>query len=205
VKIKKLNSYCYQVIFNTRRELAQTFLRFQEHYESPKFKGKIFSLSEFKEWYRKQHNGLFTYYSDWDGFNIPSTVLLPFWYGKFNKLSTKEQLLINSLPNPLYNRFYIIGTSEESRDATLDHELVHSCYYIDTVYKHCVEDIIKSDIYKKRLKYIKKYLKDLGYHKDVWYDEINAYLVADKIGKDCKLEDLQERLTALYEQFSCYR
>ena len=41
--------------------LASAFLRFQEHYESPKFRGEIFSLEEFMDWYAVEV-GNFTYY-----------------------------------------------------------------------------------------------------------------------------------------------
>lgn len=34
--------------FDTQRELCSTFLRFQEHYESPEFRGKVFSLAEYR-------------------------------------------------------------------------------------------------------------------------------------------------------------
>jgi hypothetical protein len=82
--------------FDNQIDLTSTFLRFQEHYESPFFKGKYFTLDEFKEWYIKtspngKKSGKFTYYTDWGGFNIPSYILKPFYNGAFNPLSENEK------------------------------------------------------------------------------------------------------------------
>ncbi|MEK7106247.1 MAG: ABC transporter ATP-binding protein, partial [Patescibacteria group bacterium] len=67
----------YLVEAPTQYALASTFLRFQEHYESPKFRGQFFSLEEFMDWYAEEY-GNFTYYKDWTGFNIPSYILKSF-------------------------------------------------------------------------------------------------------------------------------
>lgn len=80
----------YLLRFKTQYELAATFLRVQEHYESPRFHGRIFSLEQFMDWYAKRY-GNFTYYEDWAGFNVPSTALQPFYEGKFDPLSEKEK------------------------------------------------------------------------------------------------------------------
>ena len=45
--------------------LTSTFLRFQEYYESPKFRNLGFSLEEFQDWYvTTRDHGEFSYYSD---------------------------------------------------------------------------------------------------------------------------------------------
>lgn len=73
-----------EVHFDDPHDCAATFLRFQEHYESPEFRGKIFTLEEYQRWYiahspRGQTTGAFTYEEDWTGFNIPSEILDPFY------------------------------------------------------------------------------------------------------------------------------
>ncbi|OGZ16930.1 MAG: hypothetical protein A3H76_05890 [Candidatus Lloydbacteria bacterium RIFCSPLOWO2_02_FULL_54_12] len=57
----------------SRKLLAMTFVRMQEYYESgsPRFRGRIFTLGEFKDWYRKER-GRWSYANDWSGFNVPS-------------------------------------------------------------------------------------------------------------------------------------
>ena len=162
------------VLIRTRRQytLASTFLRFQEHYESPKFRGEIFSLEEFMDWYTVRF-GNFTYYEDWGGFNFPSSVLKPFRKGKFSPLSKKEQRLLGLLadvPEP----FYVVGTYGMRIDlSTLKHELVHGLYYTVPEYQ---EEVLKA-LSAKNTKTLTDTLKRIGYHPSVWQDEINAYLL----------------------------
>ena len=40
---------------DTQYELASTFMRLQEHYESPKFRGKKVDLEEYMDWYAKEY------------------------------------------------------------------------------------------------------------------------------------------------------
>ncbi|HVY01919.1 MAG TPA: hypothetical protein VHA12_04110, partial [Candidatus Nanoarchaeia archaeon] len=99
MKLREIYPNIFHIQFSTRLLLTSTFLRFQEHYESPKFRGKIFSLEEYKKWYisnspKGKETGKFTYYEDWSGFNIPGHVLEPFFQGKFDPLSLEEQHFI---------------------------------------------------------------------------------------------------------------
>lgn len=69
-------------------DLAMTFLRMQEWYESPnpKFARKHFTLEEYMRWYQKAYgNGAFTYPKDWTGFNVPSTAVLAIMNGPITK------------------------------------------------------------------------------------------------------------------------
>jgi hypothetical protein len=70
----------YLLRFKTQYELTSTFLRVQEHYESPQFHGRIFTLEQYMDWYVAD-NGAFTYFQDWSGFNVPSTAFQPFYEG----------------------------------------------------------------------------------------------------------------------------
>ncbi|MDB5254555.1 MAG: hypothetical protein JWL80_621, partial [Parcubacteria group bacterium] len=105
---REVRPHVYLLEFQTQAELASTFLRFQEHYESPEFKGKIFTRAEFEKWYAGE-NGSFSYCSDWSGFNIPSIILEPFRAGSFNPLSLEEQNFLKHFEG-LEHPFYIIGT-----------------------------------------------------------------------------------------------
>src|SRR5438105_13952294 len=117
----KVAAGIYLLRFKTQYELASTFLRIQEHYESPYFSGKIFSLEQYMDWYAAR-TGSFTYYEDWSGFNVPSNALRPFYDGKFDPLLEKEKRLLG-LFKRLKGRFYIIGISDTEARATLTHEL----------------------------------------------------------------------------------
>src|ERR1700677_4556048 len=81
--------------FKRKKDLTMTMLRFQEHFESPKFKNKFFSLEEFKAWYSTTTKSKkFTYYSDFNGFNFPSKTLKAFYAGKFDPLTVDEKQIL---------------------------------------------------------------------------------------------------------------
>src|SRR3989338_320286 len=103
------------VNFGTQRELASTFVRFQEFFESPHFRGRVFSMEEFVGWYvansdNGKATGRFTYFEEFLGFNVPSFALQPFLEGKFDPLSSPEQDLLGSISAKKGEPFYLIGT-----------------------------------------------------------------------------------------------
>lgn len=158
--------------FSKQYDLSSTFLRFQEYYESPEFRNKIFTLKEYKQWYIKQ-NGEFSYYTDWGGFNIPSKILKPFYKNKFKNLSKREKDFLHLFSNKR-GKFYIIGTYGNDLDnlECLKHELAHAFYYIDDEYKKSVNKLCKS-FTKANIAYYA--LLKVGYCKHVLMDELNAY------------------------------
>jgi hypothetical protein len=165
--------------FDNQIDMTSTFLRFQEHYESPFFKGKYFTLDEFKEWYIKtspngKKSGKFTYYTDWGGFNIPSYILKPFFNGAFNPLSENEKQFLSYFENN-ESDFYIIGITKQttSSQSAIVHETAHGLFYLNESYRKEIEQIISAyDVYKFNEKLI-----DMGYHQDVLVDEIQAYCI----------------------------
>ena len=171
-KIIKNKNYI-QFDFKDQTILAKSFLRFQEYYENDYFKGKIFSLSEFKRHYIKIYSS-FDYYETWDGFNVPSYVFKPFLEGKFNPLTNLEKDIIDNLD--FSKEFYLIGTVNGGDKDTLDHEVCHALFYSNKNYKKEVLsylDLIKES---KSYKVVKEHLIKKGYHEDVLLDEINAYM-----------------------------
>lgn len=174
MKIKKRHDNILHVTFPTQQELASTFLRFQEYYESPNpmFKRKIFTLGEYRIWYAEEY-GAFTYYDDWNGFNIPSDILAPFIEGRFDPLSEQEQALVDALRNKR-GRYYIIGTVEKDWD-TFRHEMCHALYTTWTSYEIEVNKIL--DQYD--LVPLEDWLRKQGYDDSVLLDECNAYIVGD--------------------------
>lgn len=199
-------------VFNTnfpaQFELASTFLRFQEYYESPEFRGKIFALEEFKKWYianspKGKETGEFTYYEDWSGFNVPSYTLEPFYDGKFDPLTNKEQNLLDSFKGRREKRFYIIGTCGKEKNS-LKHEMAHGLFYTNPEYKKEVLEVLKT-VDQSVIKSIENFFSaSRGYHPDVWIDETHAYLVTDlysleKMGIDTKkLKKANRKLNRIF-------
>ena len=178
IKKKRFMKNIYIVHFDTQRNMAETFLRFQEHYESPEFMNKFFTRQEFKEWYiqnspKGKKTGKFSYHKDWDGFNLPSSTLIHFKKGKFNPLTEKEKKLLSLFKN-IKGDFYIIAYHGGGHHL-LGHELAHALFYTNKEYKKKVLKILK----KYNLKKIKKELSSAGgYEKHVIEDEIQAYAVS---------------------------
>lgn len=204
IELKKITNQIFLLIFKTRYDLTSTFLRFQEFYESPKFRGKLFTLEEFKQWYirnspKGKKTGKFTYYSDWSGFNIPSFILKPFYKGKFNPLSKKEKKLLN-----LFKRkkslFYILGVNKESKDVKdlFIHELSHALFYTDKNYK--LE--VRSALNLFDLKSLKKELVLKGYHEKVLEDESHAYALSPNKKMKTRIpEKLKEKLKNIFNKY----
>ena len=170
MKVKQITKEIICLQFRTTKELCKTFLRFQEHYESPKFRGEIFTLGEYRDWYAKE-NGAFTYEDDWEGFNIPSSVLEPFIKGLFDPLTREEQKLVNMFRSRT-DRFYILGIAKKG---PLDHEVCHGLYYTNDGYQKAVNKVL--DAYD--LSELEKFLKEKGYCQEVLRDECHAYICED--------------------------
>ena len=194
----KIAKGIYLLRFKTQYELAATFLRVQEHYESPRFHGRIFSLEQFMDWYAERY-GNFTYYEDWAGFNVPSTALQPFYEGKFDPLSEKEKELLR-LFKDLRERFYVIGIYDSGAKDSLTHELAHALFFIDASYRKAVLEAMRG--YDTAT--LGRQIAKAGYAKHVIPDEIQAYIVAPsgKLGSAARLKPLRQKLRALFREHS---
>ena len=191
----------YLIESQNRQNLAETFMRFQEYYESPVFSGRYFSVHEFAAWYTSKY-GAFSYARDWSGFNIPSWVMEPFKNGSFGELTEKEQKLLSFFKNKEGN-FYIIGATPQDEwfKDTVKHEYVHGAFFTSPSYK---SDVI-STINEKNPEAVKKALREMGYGEDVLTDEANAYLLTEpeSLGKHISLRsgiDLRNTLDKLFKK-----
>jgi len=169
--VEEINGTIFHFIFNNRRNLGMAFIRFQEHYDSPEFKNKCFTLDEFKAWYMKEKKSeTFTYYTDWAGYNFPDTALTAFQEERFADLTDAENAILRWL-NQVKGRFYVIGSVGRD-DETFRHEMAHAFYYLEPEYREKAESIVKS----YNTTPIKMWLEYRGYDDDVMIDEIQAYM-----------------------------
>jgi len=177
MKVTNLRKGLIHIFYKNNRELAKNILRFQEHYESPnqEFVDRPFTLGEYREWYRKKFNA-FTYYDDWDGFNIPGYIFNDFKDGLFDPLTKGEQNILETIKGRR-NNFYVIATSSNSHLNTMDHEICHALWYLEPTYKRATIRLINK--YRNELSSLFKFLKDNGYNDQVLLDEAHAYSSAD--------------------------
>jgi hypothetical protein len=181
LKIKKQIYNAVLISADSDEELADSLMRFQEHYESPEWADKIFTIGQFKQWYSATY-GADTYRLDWRGFNFPSYVLKAFRDGLFDPLTEGELSILNLLKYR-NDSFYIIGSNE---DSVLHHELCHALYHFDLNYKTSIDQVITEN--KNQLTKAFKYLLKLGYHKKVLYDELQAYVLDKNWFKEHNIE-----------------
>lgn len=184
---------------DSQDELGITFMRFQEHYESPNpdFRGKVFTQGQLRKWY-SEHYGGNNYHKHWVGFNFPSTVLEPFKSGLFDPLTKEENDLLD-LFRYRQDRFYIIGSQD---DSVLRHELSHALYFHNPKYKQEIDDYINKN--KKKLKKTIEYILTKGYCEEVLYDEIQAYITdnqdAEIINNTC--QSIITGINQIYQKYN---
>ena len=182
IKFNSISENIIHITLPNKKLLAETLIRFQEHYESPfdDIRGKIFTLGYVRSRGNRQ-TGLNTYEGgknfrpDWSGYNFPSSTLEPFIRGLFDPLTSNEKDVVNVLKYKT-GSFYVIGTVEgvDPREA-LEHELCHALYYVNKEYKEQCDNILKD----YDLTFFFKWLEKIGYCQDVLLDEAQAYLCAD--------------------------
>jgi len=170
--MKEILPKIYLLKFKTKYDLSSTFMRFQEHYESPVFRNKVFTRKEYLDWYGKKGK---SYYKDWTGFNIPSYILDPFKKGDFDPLTMKEKRLLKQFSQKK-GKFYIIGIFGKGR--SLKHEIAHGLFYTNASYKRKVMAVLNS-MPASAKNQVYKYLKSHGYDKSVQVDELHAYTLTD--------------------------
>jgi hypothetical protein len=181
-KLSKYLDGIYLVQFEESYDLAMTFLRYQEFYESnsDQIRGKQFTIVQYMDWYVKEvcDNGAFSYHEDWTGFNIPSTVI-----EEVKRIGILDLNQHDTRMFDIYDEarmihgdgdFYLIGIKEDD-DKTLEHEVAHGLYYINTEYKEEVNKIWDSFTHQSKA-LLKEYLSDAGYPDKVHIDESQAYL-----------------------------
>ncbi len=213
IQVKEVVPEVFHLDFQDRRSLASTLLRFQEHYESPEFRGKVFTLDQYKAWYianspkGSRATGEFTYYDDWSGFNFPSHVLDPFFDGFFDPLDQQEQVIVEMFRGRRGSKFYVIGTFG-GNTSTLKHETSHGLFYTRPDYRAEVLAIVM-DISPEGRKKLERFLANsAGYHQDVWEDEIHAHLMASpeklkRHGVDSDMFiDFTRRLNEVFDQYA---
>ena len=81
--------------FDSQWDLAMSFVRIQEFQESPKFRGKYFTLDQYMDyWVKGQGEGKWDYPNRWGGFNLSGKIIEKFML-KFDDLRDKEKEIVN--------------------------------------------------------------------------------------------------------------
>lgn len=207
-KFEKLYPGIFHLQFANHYDACMHFLRYQENYESPEWRGKQFTLLDYMEWYAKtqcewkKERGkkkvpvqMFSYPGDWGGFNIPSYVFdrtTPDVIPDFNRYDKFMQAIVDSIREMGVDKFYLIGTvAGPNAEKYLDHEVAHGFYYTCDEYHEAVNAVYYDKTPLEVCHKLKDWLEDAGYCDAVLVDESHAYLATglpDKLKDDvdCK-------------------
>jgi len=217
-KLKKIYPGIYLCTIKDRYDLAMTFCRVQEFYESPykEIRGKHFRLLDLMKTYvKKRKEESFLYPEHWCGFNIPGNIIKNLYYSDKHRLMDINEydltiMDINDTISEKTNELYYLIACGGAEKSTIYHEVCHGLYCLDKTYRDGVNHIInkiKPTAYKK----ISKVLLDLGYCKQTLKDEIQAYLTtgADTIHSEakfnktelCSVTDVTILLKAFFKKY----
>jgi hypothetical protein len=180
--------HVWLILFKSQYMCASTMMRMQEFYESPykEIQGQVFSLEKFMDVYaERQEHGMFSYFTDWGGFNLPGHVLNEFAKRYNTMMLRKEQVMIDSLFKMIGKTgipYYVVSTHEELSPAKLQaniaHEIAHAYWYLHSEdYKAVMEDHLREleATQPKFFKIVYDALLNMGYCEQVVFDEMQAY------------------------------
>jgi hypothetical protein len=182
-EVKKVYDGIYLVLFEDHYRLCMHFLRYQECYESPKFKGQDFELVDLMEWYSKKYgDGVFSYPKDWAGFNLPGIVILesaPPDPNRYDRLmqAIGEYCLADNGGN---SEFYVIGARKSKDLSTVKHEIAHGLFFVDSEYRYKMVHLV-DELPPKFYEKFKETLLSRCYDERVIEDEIQAYMATGLI------------------------
>ena len=186
MKTKKIGNNILFFEFKTQKDMALTFFRVQEFYESKNdnLLNKSFSVFDFIE-ESMDKNGYLDYFYFWSGFNVPGHIFkkwMDYDHGPNYFTHLEYKLLAEVIDNVDVNdKFYVIATKKKDK-ITFDHEMAHAFYYTDDQYRFQMDSvtyIIKTN-HKHEYKKICKSLSKMGYNEIVYDDEIQAYFSTEK-------------------------
>lgn len=179
----QLTPSIYLIEIDGNDDLAYTFLRVQEFYESvnSNFRKHEFTIEQYKEWYcANSDDGTFSYSEDWAGFNVPSCIINECYDKNTERtdydiffLSICAQIELLAKQNG-YNDYYLCGVRKGDTTA-IEHEIAHGLFATNNEYKEIMSRAI-ADIDSTITTALFKDLTELGYASDVLIDEAQAYL-----------------------------
>lgn len=172
--VRTIGPSIIHLVYDTQTDLAKAFCRIQEHYESPKFRGEVFTFGQFREWYTEQ-KGAFSYFTDWAGFNVPGEAFRLFFKGSFDPLTSAEMEILNIIRDKK-EPFYVIGTYRGGDFSVYVHEVCHALYATNKLYRFNVDSILNH--FWKELAPVRAEMVKLGYNEAVIRDEVHAYVSA---------------------------
>jgi hypothetical protein len=205
-KVEEVRPNVIAVVVPDDYERAMFFWRVQEFYESPckLFRGSSFSVWDYARWYSRKYGGCFSYPRDFVGFNLPLVVAKKCY--EMNPVETPYDQEMKSLVDSLFlngERKYLIG-AESLKGSTFDHEMAHALYYTDDSYRNDMDEVT-AGLSKPALSAFRKNLAKIGYCRQVFKDEVQAYMSTEISPKLCRgvrgKKSIHRRYRAVFKSY----
>lgn len=206
----QLTPAIFLVEIDGNNDLAYSFLRVQEFYESvnDNIRNSQFTISEYKEWYCTQSKDkTFSYGEDWRGFNVPSAVIKECY--QVNPERTEHDMFFMDICAKAeklakqngYENYYLLGV-RKGDTKTLDHEIAHGLFTTNKEYKLKMTQAIEH-IEPQVIEPLFKDLTAIGYGPNVHIDEAQAYLSTGlrKSQETKELISLTEKFSKIFKEF----
>ncbi len=158
--------------YRSKGAMTRALVRMQEHYEHPLYRGQVFTVADLRR-HTKSLGEDFSYFTTVTGMNFPSAVLRPFYGGRFDPISKREQAILTAFANRR-GKFYVIASVD---DNDTPHEISHGLYYTQPKYRKKVKEILRDQEKIGGMSDWRKSILEEGYHKAVVDDEVHAYMM----------------------------
>ncbi len=166
----------FHVMFPNKLAMNLAIGRVSEYNENPVLAKTVFTWDELNAWWATTpHGQRKTFAEYWDGFNVPVDDFQPFLEGRFADLNDEERVLLK-LIRRLPKDAYVIATADDRTDV-LPHEVVHGLYRHLPAYRKEVDRAVRRAIRARSIPNVLAALARMGYGKQTFVDEVNAYLV----------------------------
>jgi hypothetical protein len=171
---------CLLFLFNKQKDLALTFFRVQEYYESnnDKLKGTRFDIFDFLVESMNEHGGI-DYFWYWEGFNIPGIIVNCWFTQNTPDVTPLERNLFQEIKKnvDVSKSYYVIGALKKDKN-TIKHEIAHALFYLNPEYEREMMQVTEyfHENFNREHGKLAKQLKKIGYGDNVIWDEFQAYL-----------------------------
>lgn len=206
-ELKQIRPQIFAISIKDNYQRTMLFCRYIEFFDSPykEIKNKFFTWEKFMAVYKDKFNkDSFTYPKDWEGFSISSKMIK-----KAISVFGKDKGPYDEIMGEIYSycsknsnksEWYLIGVDNFTSD-TIDHEIAHALYEIDSEYKKKCDKLI-SLIDKDDYQTLKKKIVDMGYMSDkhTINNEIQAFM-STKLSNGLDTKRLKEYQSKFINNF----
>lgn len=158
-----------EIEYDSLSTLMDACYRFSHFHEYPEWRKKTFTKEDLDNHYQATEGDKNHWKNKWAGANLRDTDLKPFIEGKYGELDELEQGVVDLVQG---KEKYGIAMYARQTKMVREHELAHSLFYLDKMYRLRCKVLIERNW--KELKPFRDILDKL-YDEENLVDELHAY------------------------------